>query len=209
MSIIEKVSEKEGGSYALTFSEHSPIISPNSAPVPSNALGAGLLRLQTSGPGSGPSSRGFMPKFQFGERSLRELEGVHPELVAMVHRALELTEQDFAVHDGLRTREEQQALLLAGASETLDSKHLTGNAVDLVPVVNGKLRWEWVPIFAVAKAVRQAAKELNLKIRWGAAWDVNFTNTLDTPEAVSEAYAARRKAAGKKPFLDGPHFELI
>lgn len=151
----------------------------------------------------------IMTKFRFGERSLRELEGVHPGLAAVVHRALELTEQDFAVHDGLRTREEQQALLLAGASETLDSKHLTGNAIDLVPVVNGKLRWEWVPIFAVAKAVRQAAKELNLKIRWGAAWDVNFTNTLDTPEAVSEAYAARRKAAGKKVFLDGPHYELI
>lgn len=147
--------------------------------------------------------------FKFGERSLREMEGVHPHLVAMVHRALELTEQDFAVHDGLRTREEQQALLLAGASQTLDSKHLTGDAVDLVPVVNGKLRWEWEPIYTVAKAVRQAARDLDLKVRWGAAWDITFTHTLDTPEAVAEAYAARRKAAGKKVFLDGPHYELI
>lgn len=145
--------------------------------------------------------------FKFGERSLRELEGVNEELVALVHRALELSTQDFAVHDGLRTREEQEQLLIAGATQTLDSKHLTGDAVDLVPIINGKLRWEWEPIYTIAKAVREAAKELNLKIRWGAAWDMNFTNTLDTPEAVSEAYAARRKAAGKKPFLDGPHFE--
>jgi len=150
-----------------------------------------------------------MAKFSFGEKSLRELEGVDAELVAMVHRALEITEQEFAVHDGLRTKEEQQALVIAGASQTLDSKHLSGQAVDLVPVINGKLRWEWEPIFVVAKAVREAAKEMGLKIRWGCAWDVNYTNTLDTPEAVSEAYVARRKAAGKKPFLDGPHFERM
>jgi peptidoglycan LD-endopeptidase CwlK len=150
-----------------------------------------------------------MPKFTFGEKSLRELEGVHPELVALVHRALELSDQDFAVHDGLRTKAEQEQLLISGASQTLDSKHLTGDAIDLVPVINGKLRWEWEPIYTVAKAVRQAAKELNLKITWGAAWDVNFTNTLDTPEAVSDAYVARRKAAGKKPFLDGPHFQRM
>jgi peptidoglycan LD-endopeptidase CwlK len=150
-----------------------------------------------------------MTKFRFGEKSLRELEGVHPELAALVHRALELTEQDFAVHDGLRTRAEQEQLLISGASQTLDSKHLTGDAVDLVPMVNGKLRWEWEPIYAVAKAVRQAARDLDMKVRWGAAWDVNFTHTLDTPEAVSAAYAARRLSAGKKPFLDGPHFERM
>jgi peptidoglycan LD-endopeptidase CwlK len=150
-----------------------------------------------------------VPRFSFGQKSLRELEGVHPELVAIVHRALELTEQDFAVHDGLRTREEQEQLLIAGASQTLDSKHLTGDAIDLVPIINGKLRWEWEPIYTVAKAVRQAARELSIKLIWGAAWDVNFTNTLDTPEAVSDAYVARRKAAGKKPFLDGPHFQRM
>ena len=158
-----------------------------------------------------------MPKFTFGQKSLRELEGVHPELVAIVHRALELTDQDFAVHDGLRTRAEQEQLLISGASQTLESKHLTGDAVDLVPVINGKLRWEWEPIYSVAKAVRQAARELDIKIRWGAAWDVNYTNTLDTPEAVSQGYVARWKSRmelldpsnRKKLFLDGPHFERM
>lgn len=148
--------------------------------------------------------------FKFGEKSLRELEGVNPRLVAVVHRALELSEQDFAVHDGLRTREEQAKLLEAGATWTLDSKHLTGEAVDLVPYINGKLRWEWEPIYTIAKAVRQAAKEINVKLCWGGAWDIhNFTNSLDTPKAISAGYIARRIAADKEPRPDGPHFELI
>jgi peptidoglycan L-alanyl-D-glutamate endopeptidase CwlK len=146
--------------------------------------------------------------FKLGEKSLKELEGVNQSLKAVVFRALELSEQDFAVHDGIRTQKEQEALYAAGASQTLDSKHLIGEAVDLVPYINGKLRWEWEPIYKIAKAMRQAASELQVKITWGAAWDVVFTNTLDTPEAVSEAYVARRKAQGKKAFLDGPHFQL-
>jgi peptidoglycan LD-endopeptidase CwlK len=150
-----------------------------------------------------------MPNFKFGDRSIRELEGVNQKLVAVVHRALELTEQDFAVNDGLRTREEQEALVASGASQTMDSKHLIGNAVDLVPVIAGKLRWEWEPIYTIAYAVRRAAQELKVPLRWGCAWDINFTDSASDPETVKEGYVARRQASGKKPFLDGPHFELI
>ena len=146
--------------------------------------------------------------FKLGEKSLKELEGVNVYLINVVKRAIEISDQDFAVHDGIRTQKEQEALVAAGASQTLDSKHLIGHAVDLVPYINGKLRWEWEPIYKIAKAVRQAASEQQVKITWGAAWDVVFTNTLDTPEAVSDAYVARRKAQGKKAFLDGPHFQL-
>lgn len=147
--------------------------------------------------------------FKFGERSLRELEGVNPKLQAVVHRALELSELDFAVTDGLRTREEQAKLVESGASQTLNSKHLTGDAVDLVAYVNGKPRFEFVPACTIAAAVRKAAQELNVSIRWGCAWDINFTDSLADPETVMDGYVARRKAAGKKPFLDSPHFELI
>lgn len=147
--------------------------------------------------------------FKFGERSLRELEGVNPVLVAVVHRALELSEVDFAVSDGLRTREEQQELLVKGATHTLNSKHLTGEAVDLVAYINGKPRFEFAPACLIAKAVRQAAKEQNVPMRWGCAWDIVFTDSVADPETVMEGYAARKKAAGKKPFLDSPHFELI
>jgi len=158
-----------------------------------------------------------MFNFKFGPRSLRELEGVHPSIAAVCHRALEITKQDFAVHDGLRTRDEQREMLASGASTTMDSKHLTGDAVDLVPYINGKLRWEWQPIFTVAAAVRQAAKEIGVKLRWGSAWDLNFTDTAEDPEIIQDQYAERFKERQKalppekrkKLFLDGPHFERI
>jgi hypothetical protein len=83
-------------------------------------------------------------------------------LIAVVKRAIQLSVQDFAVHDGIRTLDEQKNLVQAGASQTLDSRHITGHAVDLVPLINGKLRCEWEPIFRIADAVQQAAKELGI-----------------------------------------------
>ncbi len=149
-----------------------------------------------------------MSTFKLGEKSRQELQGVHADLVAVVKRALELTVQDFAVHDGSRTLAEQKKLVAAGASQTLDSRHLDGCAVDLVPVINGKLRWEWEPIYKIADAVRIAAKELNTPLRWGGAWDVAFTESEAHPRDLVADYSARRKKAGKRAFLDGPHFEL-
>lgn len=149
-----------------------------------------------------------MGKFSLGKTSLAELNGVHPDLVAVVRRAIEITVQDFAVHDGIRTIEEQRRLVETGASQTLDSRHITGHAVDLVPYVNGKLRWEWEPIHRIADAVRLAARELGIALRWGGAWDIDFTASEDPPEDLVADYGARRRAAGKKAFLDGPHYEL-
>lgn len=146
--------------------------------------------------------------FKLGTKSLRELKGVHPDLVKVVKRAIELTPQDFSVHDGIRTLEEQKELVSRGVSKTLNSRHISGHAVDLVPYINGKLRWEWEPIYQIADAVRQAACELEVPIRWGGAWDCNFTEEEDAPEDIVTDYSARRKKAGKKAFLDGPHFEL-
>lgn len=149
-----------------------------------------------------------MSTFKLGPGSLKELKGVHPDLVSVVKRAIELSAQDFAVHDGSRTLGEQKKLVESGASQTLDSRHLSGHAVDLVPSINGKLRWEWEPIYNIADAVRTAAKELSIPLRWGGAWDVVFTESDDRPEDLVADYSARRKKAGKKAFLDGPHFEL-
>lgn len=146
--------------------------------------------------------------FKLGKGSLKELEGVHNDLVMVVKRAIETTVQDFSVHDGIRTLAEQQKLVAAGASQTLDSRHITGHAVDLVPYINGKLRWEWDPIYMIADAVRTAAREHNVPIRWGGAWDVDFTNSAESPEDLVANYVARRKAAGLRAFIDGPHFEL-
>ena len=158
-----------------------------------------------------------MSQFKFGRKSLKELEGVHPDLVAVVHRALQLTEQDFSVHDGLRTSAEQQALFKRGASQ-LDgynkkSKHQEqsdgfGHAVDLVPYINGKLRWEWVPIYKISAAMQQAGKEIGVMLRWGGAWHYPLTMTEQLPEAFNQEYVALRRAQGKSAFIDGPHYEL-
>lgn len=153
--------------------------------------------------------------YVLGHRSRNELEGVHPRLVAVVERAIEITPVDFAVHDGLRTEDEQREYVERGVSHTMASKHLRqadgyGHAVDLVPYINGRLRWEWEPIYQIAGAVWHAAVELGVGLRWGGVWDRPFL-ALD-PESfddhVSE-YVARRRAGGRRVFLDGPHFELL
>ena len=146
--------------------------------------------------------------FKLGTASRRELRGVHPDLVAVVERALQLSAQDFAVHDGTRTMAEQQEYVARGVSQTLDSRHLSGHAVDLVPYVNGKLRWELEPICRIADAVRLASKELNVPIRWGGAWDIAFSTSSEPTDELVADYIARRRRAGKTPFVDGPHYEL-
>jgi len=146
--------------------------------------------------------------YSLGKRSLQELQGVHPHLVAVVKRAIEITSQDFAVHDGIRTLEEQRALVAKGASQTMDSRHLTGHAVDLVPYINGKLRWEWPPIYMIALAVRQAARELQIKIRWGGAWSASFVDSNASPDFMVSLYTAQCRDRGQHAFIDGPHFEL-
>lgn len=90
----------------------------------------------------------------------------------------------------------------------MDSRHITGEAVDLVPYVNGKLRWEWPLIFPIAEAVRAAARRLGVEIRWGAAWDRRLTSVDEDPRTIMEGYIARRRADGHDAFTDGPHYEL-
>jgi peptidoglycan L-alanyl-D-glutamate endopeptidase CwlK len=153
--------------------------------------------------------------FLLGRSSRGELVGVHPNLVHVVERGIVLTVQDFSVFDGLRTLKEQQEYVRTGVSKTLNSRHLKqestgfGHAVDLVPYINRKLRWEWQPLYRIAEAMHAAANELDVRLRWGAVWDREF-NQLDATDLESEveAYVARRKAAGKRAFLDGPHYEL-
>jgi peptidoglycan L-alanyl-D-glutamate endopeptidase CwlK len=108
--------------------------------------------------------------FKFSARSLKSLQGVHPDLVRICHRALELTPIDFVVIEGLRTVERQKQLVAAGASRTMNSRHITGHAIDFVPMVNGGIRWDW-PLFPpVATAFKQAAAEFGTPIVWGGDW---------------------------------------
>jgi peptidoglycan LD-endopeptidase CwlK len=148
--------------------------------------------------------------FALGTTSLSRLEGVHPDLVRVVHRAITLTDVDFSVVEGRRTPARQRELVAAGASQTLDSRHLTGHAVDLAPWVAGGLRWDWPAVFRVADAVFRAARLEAVAIRWGGAWDWDSAGTqmMTSAERLSEAYVARRQSRGQRAFLDGPHFEL-
>lgn len=146
--------------------------------------------------------------YKLGAGSLRELQGVHDDQVKVVKRAIQITGQDFSVHDGLRMREEQVRMVASGASKTMNSRHLTGHAVDLVPYLNEKLRWEWPLIYPIAEAMRTAGKELGIPQRWGATWDLILTDTDSPVEQLVAEYVQRQKARGKKAFIDGPHFEL-
>lgn len=150
--------------------------------------------------------------YKLGRHSLRELEGVHPDIVRVVKRAIEITEQDFTVHDGIRTEDEQREYVRRKVSRTMKSKHLPqpdgyGHAVDLVPYINGKLRWELEACYTIALAVRQAAEELGVKIRWGGCWQ-RLDKDQRSPELMVEEYIALRRRQGRKPFVDAPHFEL-
>lgn len=154
--------------------------------------------------------------YELGAKSLAELDGVHPSLVKIVKRAIEITKQDFSVHDGLRTEAEQREYVRRGVSKTMNSMHMKqadgfSHAVDLVPYINGQLRWEWKPIFVIASAVHEAARELGVQLRWGGCWQ--HLNTMDgTPEGLRravDAYTLQRRRQGKSAFLDGPHFELL
>ncbi|QGH73244.1 MAG: D-alanyl-D-alanine carboxypeptidase [Podoviridae sp. ctKoA10] len=116
-----------------------------------------------------------MPKFILGKRSTDNLVGVHPDLVRVVKRALELSEVDFTVIEGLRTKERQAELLKQGFTKTMNSRHIIGQAVDIVPLPvdwNNKARFG-----LVAVAMKKAADELGVKITWGG----DFKTFVDLP----------------------------
>lgn len=119
--------------------------------------------------------------FKLGPRSKMRLEGVHPDLVRVVERAIEISTVDFTILEGLRTPERQKTLLESGASQTMNSRHITGHAVDLGAWVDSQVDWSWPLYHKIAAAMKTAAKELGVSIVWGGDW---------------------------RNFKDGPHFEL-
>lgn len=119
--------------------------------------------------------------FRLSQRSRAALQGVHPDLVDVVEAAIELTPVDFMITEGLRTAARQAELVRAGASRTLNSRHLTGHAVDVAAWVDGQVRWDWPLYPRIAEAFKAAAKGRGVRLIWGGDW----------------------------PRLrDGPHFEL-
>lgn len=117
--------------------------------------------------------------YKLGTRSYQNLSGVHPDLVAVIERAIQITKQDFMVIEGIRHIDRQRQLVKAGKSKTLNSRHLTGHAVDVCPY---PVDWNDLSKFkAISEAILAAAKELDVDVEWGGDW---------------------------KKFYDGPHYEL-
>lgn len=152
--------------------------------------------------------------YQLGKSSKLRLQGVDPRLVRCVERAIQISTQDFSVHEGVRTLAVQREYVARGASQTMDSRHLKqsdgyGKAVDLVPWAGGMLRWEWPLIWPIAEAMRIACREQGLPIRYGAGWfRLDHMTSLAAVKRASDAYVASRKAQKRRAFLDGPHFEI-
>ena len=116
--------------------------------------------------------------YVLGKKSLSRLEGVHPDLVRVVKRAITLTDQDFTVLEGLRTLERQKKLLKARKTKTLNSRHLNGHAVDIAP---WPISWDWQRFYPIENAMKEAARLEGVPIEWGGDW---------------------------KSFKDGPHWQL-
>lgn len=113
--------------------------------------------------------------------SMSKLVGVHPDLVAVVKRAISITTVDFMVLEGVRALARQKELFDAGASKTMNGRHLTGHAVDLGALLNGEIRWDWPLYHKIAAAMKFASGQLEIPIEWGGDW---------------------------RTFKDGPHFQL-
>ena len=147
--------------------------------------------------------------YKLGNRSLSKLEGVDERLVTVVKYAIGVTKQDFSVICGLRTIEEQRALVAKGASQTMKSKHIDGNAVDLMAYCNGG-RWELNLYDEIADAMKEAAEASGLTLRWGAAWTIDDFGAWDgTAENAMNSYIDTRRSQSRRPFIDAPHFEIM
>lgn len=147
--------------------------------------------------------------FVLGKSSEKELIGVEPKLVKVVRFAIQLTTQDFMVYDGIRSIAEQKHYVAIGTSKTMQSKHLEGLAVDLVPWINGKPTWDWEGCYQIALAMDQAATQLGCadRITWGGAWDRTLADFEGDSNAYKRAVQDYRARHSGPDFIDGPHFE--
>lgn len=152
------------------------------AKVEDLAIFVGMSTQQTDGMESGGIDKST-GNFKLSQRSLDRLNGINPTLVKVVKRAIEISQYDFMVVEGLRTIETQKKYVAEGKSKTMNSYHLTGHAVDLAPLENGAIDWnnKKGQFDAVAKAMKQAANELGVDVEWGGDW---------------------------KSFVDKPHFQI-
>ena len=123
-----------------------------------------------------------MSRNKWGIRSKHRMKKLHPDMKRVMYRAIEISPIDMTVLEVGRTQERQQTLLKKGRSRTLNSRHLlkvpknapelgkVSHAIDVAPFQRGKVVWDWQPYYIIAKAIKQAAAELEVPIEWGGDW---------------------------------------
>lgn len=144
--------------------------------------------------------------YRLSARSRARLQGVHPDLIRVAEAALARSRVDFAILEGLRTVARQRELVAKGASTTMNSRHITGHAVDVGAFVGPQLRWDMGLYYQIAEAWRDASEALGVPIRWGGAW-VRLTPDV-VPEVAVMRYVERCRAEKRRPLVDAVHFEL-
>ncbi len=120
--------------------------------------------------------------FKLSQKSLGNLEGVHPDMQELVKQAIQISTIDFGISEGLRTKERQKLLFEQGKSQTMNSKHLKGLAIDVYAWKDGAVSWDFLDYEVINIAFTEASVRLNIPYVWGGSW---------------------------KTFKDGPHFELV
>jgi peptidoglycan L-alanyl-D-glutamate endopeptidase CwlK len=134
--------------------------------------------------------------------------------VDTVKLAIKKSNTDFGVIYGVRDLATQEKLYKSGKSQTMKSKHLIqedgySHAVDLMAYDSGEPSWDIVDYDNIADAMKAAAKETGAKICWGAAWQIDDIAKWDgTMEEAMNTYIDLRRGQGRRPFIDGPHFQL-
>ena len=148
--------------------------------------------------------------FKLSSRSIDRLNGVNAGLITVVNAAIDMTKVDFGVTCGMRTVEEQKALVAKGASQTMKSKHLEGRAVDLVAYVGSNVTWALNMYDEIADAMADSARIHGVPIKWGAAWSVgDISKYSGSMEDAMNEYVDLRRSQGRRPFIDAPHFEMM
>ena len=147
-------------------------------------------------------------------RALDDLDPIFKPLAFEFLARLTEAQIHVLIVDTLRTPAEQADNIARGVSWTLNSKHLVqpdgyGYAVDLVPYIDGQLRWEWPAIYPIAWAVRKAALELDTELIWGGVWDRPMSELGDTADAIKRDVVEYTKRHPGPDFLDGPHYQLV
>ena len=153
--------------------------------------------------------------FKLSTRSIDRMSGIEPDLIEMVKTAITLTKVDFGVTYGVRTIAEQEKLVAAGRSQTMKSKHLIqddgfSHAVDVVAYDGSDVVWELNVYDDICDAFKVAARDVGISIKWGAAWSEGDIRSYEgTAEDAMNAYIDLRRSQGRRPFIDGPHFEVM